>query len=178
MRLATAHTLHASAELSDDVVVERVRAGETALFELLMRRHNERLYRAARAILKDEAEAEDVMQQAYVNAYHHLAQFDGRSAFSTWLTRIAVNEALARVRRRGRYTLVDDETLAAIDSPVSSTDHLDPEQITASREIGALIEAAIDRLPDGQREVLVLRQIEGMSTAEVAAALGIKEPVV
>ena len=90
------------ASLSDEEVVARVIGGETALFEILMRRHNERIYRAARAILRDDGEVEDVMQQAYVNAYTHLRQFDGRAQFATWLTKIAVHEALARVRRRGR----------------------------------------------------------------------------
>jgi RNA polymerase sigma-70 factor, ECF subfamily len=85
-------------------VVSRILAGQTALFEVLMRRHNERIYRATRAILRNESEAEDVMQQAYVNAYSHLWQFDGRSKFSTWLTRIAIHEAVARVRRLIRST--------------------------------------------------------------------------
>ena len=90
--------------LPDEQVVLQVLDGQTALFEVLMRRHNERLYRAARAILRDDREAEDVMQQAYVNAYAHLRQFDGRASFATWLTRIAVHESLARVRRRKRST--------------------------------------------------------------------------
>src|SRR5690349_7720963 len=89
-------------ELSDEDIVSRVVQGQTALFEILMRRHNERIYRAARAIVRDESEAEDVMQQAYVNAYAHLRQFDGRAAFATWLTRITIHEALARIRRRRR----------------------------------------------------------------------------
>ena len=94
-----------SQALSDVEVVRRVRDGETALFEILMRRYNQRLYRVARAILKDDGEAEDVMQQAYVNAYVHLDQFAGRASFSTWLTKIAVYEALARSRRRGTAEL-------------------------------------------------------------------------
>jgi RNA polymerase sigma-70 factor (ECF subfamily) len=94
--------------LSDEEVVARVVEGQTALFEVLMRRHNERIYRAARSIVRDEDEAEDVMQQAYVNAYAHLRQFDGRARFSTWLTKIAIHEALARVRKRGRTGSVDD----------------------------------------------------------------------
>src|SRR5512135_2402815 len=93
--------------LSDEEVVRRVRAGDTPLFEVLMRRYNQRLYRVARAILRDDAEAEDVMQHAYVEGYLHIGQFAGRAAFSTWLTKIAVYEALARVRRRGRELLVD-----------------------------------------------------------------------
>ena len=84
------------ADQSDEDVIRQVLAGKTALFELLMRRYNERLYRAARAIVRDEQEAEDVMQQAYVNAFTHLRQFKGSAQFSTWLTRIAINEALAR----------------------------------------------------------------------------------
>src|SRR6187549_4073453 len=99
----TATVLARSAAITDEEVVSRVLAGDTPLFEVLMRRHNERVYRAARAILRDDKEAEDVMQEAYVNAYAHLAQFDGRAKFSTWLTKIAVYEALARARRRGRY---------------------------------------------------------------------------
>src|SRR5512142_3443463 len=95
--------------LPDTEVVRRVRAGETALFEILMRRHNRRVYRVARAIVKDESEAEDVMQEAYVNAYTHLHQFAERAQFSTWLTRIAVHEALARVRRQSRLTEFDED---------------------------------------------------------------------
>jgi RNA polymerase sigma-70 factor (ECF subfamily) len=177
------HVVHASVLeewglLSDEQVVSRILSGQTALFEVLMRRHNERIYRAARAILRDESEAEDVMQQAYVNAYSHLRQFDGRSQFSTWLTRIAIHEALARVRRRGRYTTMDPDSpfTAPLAAPMTSTP--DPERQAFARELGVLIESAIDRLPDGAREVFVLRQVEGMSTEEVAAALDVTEAVI
>ena len=177
------HVVHASVLegwglLSDEQVVDRILSGQTALFELLMRRHNERIYRAARTILKDESEAEDVMQQAYVNAYSHLRQFDGRSKFSTWLTRIAIHEALARVRRRGRQTNMDPESpfSARLAAPLTSTP--DPERQAFARELGVLIESAIDRLPDGAREVFVLRQVEGMSTEEVAAILEVSEAVI
>src|SRR5262245_13599796 len=91
-----------NAELRDEDVVRQVVEGHTAMFELLMRRYNERVYRAARSIVRDELEAEDVMQEAYVNAFTHLRQFNGSARFSTWLLRIAINESLARVRRRGR----------------------------------------------------------------------------
>ena len=97
-----------SGEQSDERIVQAVLDGNTALFELLMRRYNERLYRTARAITRDDREAEDVMQQAYVNAFANLRQFRGQAQFSTWLTRIAINEALARVRRRGRYEPFED----------------------------------------------------------------------
>ena len=92
---------------TDEQVVERVLAGDTALYELLMRRHNQRLYRIARAILRDDAEAEDVMQDAYVRAYQSLAVYEGRAKFVTWLTRIAIHEALARSRKRSRFQSFD-----------------------------------------------------------------------
>ena len=178
MSVASAPVLDRWGLLSDEQVITRVLAGETALFEVLMRRYNERLYRAARAILRDENEAEDVMQQAYVNAYTHLRQFDGRSKFSTWLTRIAVHEALARARRRGRYLTMDLEDPSAIEFPETHDGTPDPERLAIAHELGAFLESAIDRLPDGAREVFVLRQIEGMRTDEVADALGVSEAVV
>src|SRR6266850_1110416 len=92
-------TLLETSSLTDAEVVARVRAGETALFEVLMRRHNQRVYRVARAVVKDETDAEDVMQQAYINAFTHLDQFEARAQFSTWLTRIALNEAFGRRRK-------------------------------------------------------------------------------
>src|SRR5215510_2130268 len=111
--------------ISDEEIVARVLEGETPLFEVLMRRHNERVYRAARAIIRNDHEAEDVMQEAYVNAYAHLGQFDGRAKFSTWLTKIAVYEALARARRQGLYEPLDDHSLETFMPPTSSPD---PEQ--------------------------------------------------
>ena len=177
MHVVSGPVLDGWSVLPDEQVVIRVLDGQTALFEVLMRRHNERLYRAARAILRDESEAEDVMQQAYVNAYTHLRQFDGRSSFVTWLTRIAVHEALARARRRGRYTSMDpDEQMRAPPGLVEASP--DPERQAFSGELGALLESAIDRLPDGAREVFVLREVEGMTTAEVAMALAVSEVVV
>jgi RNA polymerase sigma-70 factor (ECF subfamily) len=178
MHLVDAAVLDGWSVLPDEQVVARVLAGQTALFEILMRRHNERLYRAARAILKDESEAEDVMQQAYVNAYSHLRQFDGRSKFATWLTRIAIHEALARARRRGRYISMDldaDSPVTFLHPPAPTPD---PERQAFARELGGIMESAIDRLPDGLREVFVLRQVEGMNTADVAAVLSVSDAVV
>jgi RNA polymerase sigma-70 factor (ECF subfamily) len=166
----------APSERTDEDVVLQVLDGDTALFELLMRRHNERIYRAARAITRDDREAEDVMQQAYVNAYSNLRQFQGRAHFATWLTRVAVNEALARVRRRGRYETLDDESPAVESIPVSASP--DPERQAFATELGALLEGAIDELPDGAREVFMLRDVEGLSTAETAASLDVSEDVV
>jgi RNA polymerase sigma-70 factor, ECF subfamily len=178
MQLVSAPVLEGWNLLSDEQVVTRVLAGQTALFEVLMRRHNERLYRTARAILRDDNEAEDVMQQAYVNSYSHLRQFDGRSKFSTWLTRIAVHEALARARRRGRYMTMDPHDSTSNEYSATFDARPDPERLAIARELGSLLESAIDRLPDGTREVFVLRQLEEMRTDEVAEALGVSEAVV
>lgn len=174
MQVVSAPILEAWGCLSDEQIVGKVVAGQTALFEVLMRRHNERLYRAARAIVKDEGEAEDVMRQAYVNAYSRLRQFDGRSQFSTWLTRMAVHDALARARDSGMHP--EHASSFTVTAPIASTP--DHERLVFSRELGALMESVIDGLPDGAREVFVLRQAEGMCTEDVAAALDVSEAVV
>ena len=164
--------------LPDEQVVAHILDGHTALFEILMRRHNERVYRTARAIVRDEAEAEDVMQQAYVNAYAHLRQFDGRAQFATWLTRIVVNEAIGRTRRRGRYESLDspdDDRFTAL-TPMHSS--ANPEKEAFTRELRVILEAAVDELPDGSREVFMLRDVEGLSTTETAVCLGVSEDVV
>src|SRR5215212_10093237 len=135
MKSATSPAVSFEGAGQDDAdVIRQVLEGNTAMFELLMRRHNERVYRAARAIVRDEQEAEDVMQQAYVNAFTHLHQFNGSAQFSTWLTRIAVNESLARVRRQGRYEVFDDE-LANVEPMMSRNPSENPERQTFTREL-------------------------------------------
>jgi len=177
MPTAASSAVEVAGEQSDRAIIQQVLEGHTALFELLMRRYNERVYRAARSIVRDEQEAEDVMQQAYVNAFAHLGQFNGSALFSTWLTRIAINEALARVRRQGRYEAFDDE-LSNVEPFMSGSPSENPERETFTRELRDLLEWAIDRLPDGTREVFMLREVEGLSTAEVAECLGVSEDVV
>lgn len=156
--------------LSDEQVVERVRGGEPALFEILMRRYNQRLYRAARAITNNDSEAEDVVQESFVRAYTHLDQFAGRGRFSTWLTRIAVHEALA-CRRRGGQLVEIEEVIPMLSSPLRG-----PEQEVSDRELAEALEAAIGTLPEVYRSVFMLRDVEGLSTAETAACLEITEP--
>jgi RNA polymerase sigma-70 factor (ECF subfamily) len=170
--------LEAGASLTDEEVASRVQDGEPALFELLMRRYNQRLYRVARAILRDAAEAEDVMQQAYVNAYAHLGQFSGRSKFVTWLTRIAIHEALARVRRRARGgtgSMAEPEPApeTALASPLP-----DPERQAFAGELRTLLEEEIDALPEAYRMVFVMREVEGLSTLETAECLDLGEEAV
>lgn len=161
--------------LTDEEVVRRVLAGEIALFEVVMRRNNQRVYRAVRSILRNDTEAEDVMQEAYVNAYAHLADFSGRSRLSTWLVRIAVHEAFARLRHRKRITSFDNEEWEAFD--MAST-HESPEHLTSDRELRALMEEAVDGLPVGFRSVFMLRAVEQLSVTETAEALGIPEETV
>jgi RNA polymerase sigma-70 factor (ECF subfamily) len=158
-------------EMDDAEVIARVLAGETALYEIIMRRYNERLYRVSRAILRDGDEAEDVMQDAYVRAYKSLASFEGRSSFATWLTRIAVNEALHRKKQRMRI------------EPIEAEDHImelaalgdSPEQQYGRQEITGILEQAIAALPEQYRIVFMLREVEEMSTEETAEALELSE---
>ena len=161
---------------TDEHVVERVLAGESALYELLMRRHNQSLYRVARSILRDDAEAEDVMQDAYVRAYQNLAGFEGRAKFVTWLARIAVHEALARVRRRSRFQSIDtsDPSNGDLMNSATSSD-LNPEQESYHRELSGVIEKAVLALPDEYRVVFMLRDVEGMSTEEAAECLNLTQ---
>jgi RNA polymerase sigma-70 factor, ECF subfamily len=177
-RVSPAGSSMASSPMSDEEVVRRVRAGETALYEILMRRHNQRLYRAARAILGNEGEAEEVMQEAYVRAYIHLEQFDGRAKFSTWLTKIAVHEALARARKRRKIVEID-ATPGSTEGPMSlQSKEPSPEQEVLTHTMRIVLEAAIDKLPDTYRSVFMLREIEGMNTAETAQCLDIGEDAV
>jgi RNA polymerase sigma-70 factor (ECF subfamily) len=144
---------------SDDVVVASVLAGHVQAFETLMRRYNQRLFRAARAVLRDDAEAEDVVQDAWVRAYTHLRQFAGRASFATWVTRIAIHEAVARGRRRRQQVpLSEDPTTTRT-----------PDDELAAREMIAAMEAATDALPAAYRTVFVLRELEGLSVAETGS---------
>lgn len=166
--------------MTDADVVRRVREGETALFEVLMRRHNQRVYRVARAVLKDENEVEDVMQQAYINAFTHLHQFESRAEFSTWLTRIVLNEAFARRQKMRRAesvsTCVSEDGGVGVESV--SAPQPDPERQAYAEELREVLEAAVDQLPETYRTVFILRDIEGMSTSATGAGLGLGDEAV
>ncbi|HLV67811.1 MAG TPA: RNA polymerase sigma factor [Polyangiaceae bacterium] len=157
------------AAIGDEAVVERVLAGDRASFELLMRRHNSRVFRAVRSIVRTDDEAEDVMQDAYVRAFEHLERFEKRARFSTWLTRIAIHEAISRVRRQKRVTPLDatDEE-PSMPSPTST-----PEERSFDRELRELLEHAIAELPVEFRTVFVLRAVEQMPAIDVAECLDI-----
>jgi RNA polymerase sigma-70 factor, ECF subfamily len=161
---------------ADEEIVRRILHGDLALFELLMRRHNQRVYRAIRSILRDDSESEDVMQDAYVRAYEHLAQFEGRAQFSTWLTRIAVNEALKRLAARGKLDPLDEERYEEEDGTMPfQSNSPTPESNASNSELKSLLEEAILTLPVAYRAVTVLRDVEEMSTAETAEVLSITE---
>jgi RNA polymerase sigma-70 factor (ECF subfamily) len=162
-------------DLSDEEILARVRSGDVQAFEAVMRRYNQRIYRAVRSIIRDESEAEDVMQEAYVNAFAHLADFEGRSRLSTWLTRIAVHEALSRLRRGKRFSPLDESEEAIMPNARSTPT---PEQSAGDRELGTVLEQAVEALPASFRVVFVLRAVEEMSVAETAEVLEIPEETV
>ena len=170
--------------VSDTEIIRRVLAGDRNAFELLMRRYNRPLYRTARSIVRDDAEAEDVLQDAYLLAFQNLEQFRGDSTSLTWLTRIVVNNAIARSRKMKRRAEIiaigsepDWET-----HPANASMHLDsteqPEQATERSEMRCLIEKKIDELPETFRSVFMLRGLEEMSVEDTAACLGIPEATV
>lgn len=168
-------TLTGAAAFSDEELVERILAGNTALYEIVMRRYNTRLYRVARAIVQHDGEAEDVMQDAYVKAFQHLHQFAGRAKFSTWLTRIAVHEALARLQKTKRFEDWDDMKPSKQQEIGATITKANPESQTASSEMSKILENAIERLPDQYRAVVMLRDVEEMTTAETAESLSLTE---
>lgn len=168
-------TLAGASALSDEEVVEQVLAGDTPLYEVVMRRYNTRLYRVARAILKNDGEAEDVMQDAYVKAFQNLGQFEGRAKFSTWLTRIAVHEALARAHKAKRFEDWDDMHENLQNEIGAIPPRSNPESETALAEMSKILEQAIEGLPEQYRTVVMMRDVEEMSTAETAECLSLTE---
>jgi len=165
--------------LEDAQLVQLARQRDGTAFRTIMQRHNRRLYRMARSVVLNDSEAEDVVQEAYVRAFINLDQFRGDSSLATWLSRIVLNEALGRLRRR--RPMVDLGTIE--NSPSSQiipfpAPQLDPERTIAQREIQRLVEHAIDALPDAFRIVLVARIIEDMSIEETAELFGLRAETV
>jgi RNA polymerase sigma-70 factor (ECF subfamily) len=159
----------------DEEIIAHVLAGESPLYEVLVRRYNQRLYRVVRAVLRDDAEAEDVMQEAYFRAYQHLADFEGRSTFSTWLIKIGVHEALARRRRSARMIPSDLEAGCISEESLLSDNKGSPDMQVADAETRGILEQAILALPARYRTVLMMRDVEELSTADTAAALNLTE---
>lgn len=157
--------------LSDERIAEQVVGGDRDAFEVIMRRHNQRLFRTARAILKDDAEAEDAVQQGYLSAYRSLDSFRGEARLATWLTRIVVHEALRR-RKRGRFA-----DLSVVEEPEEERVP-SPEEHASQGELRILLERAIDSLPDSYRVVFVMRDVQEMTSREVGACLDMTEEAV
>jgi len=164
--------------LSDEEVIARVRLGETAVYEIIMRRYNRRLFRIARSILRSNHEAEDVVQEAYVRAYLHLDQFAGKALFATWLTKIAIYEALARAKRDNRLEAIATPKGDKLEMRKLQSFAPDPEMQVLTCEARAFLEAAVDTLPETYRSVFMMREIEEMTTAETAECLEITEEAV
>jgi RNA polymerase sigma-70 factor, ECF subfamily len=166
-------------DAADDLgLVQRVQRGDTGAFTVLMRRYNRRLYRTARAILKNDAAAEDALQEGYIAAYRHIGEFRGDAQIATWLTRIVVNQALQALRRmrREQVVVLFEEPPAergADDAIADSLSPGSPEKTMLRAEMRRLIERKIDALPEGYRTVFMLREVEDMTVDETATALGI-----
>jgi RNA polymerase sigma-70 factor (ECF subfamily) len=155
---------------ADDEIVRRVLAGDTAAFELIMRRYNRRLFRVVRSIVGNDSEAEDVLQEAYLRAFEHLHRFEGRSRFSTWLTRIAIHEAMARRRKQRRLRLIASDE--AGDNPVLSYSvGRDGLEEASLGELRHLLVSAVDALPMELRVVFTMRIVERLSTEQTARCL-------
>lgn len=172
----------AEARLTDAQLAERVAARDHDAFRVVMRRHNQRLFRVARAILKDDAEAEDAVQEGYLLAYRAMGGFRGEAKLSTWLVRIVANEAIARLRKRSRRAeVIPIDGRSPEEAPEDDMDesHAErPERAALRAETRRLLEAKIDALPETFRAVFVLRAIEELSVEETAAALGLREATV
>ena len=169
-------------EAGDAELVRRARGRDEAAIRIIMQSNNRRLYRLARGILRNDSEAEDVVQETYVRAFTHLDSFRGDSSLATWLARIAMNEALGRLRRQRpgvEWTSLPPGVLEAhiIQFPLSSPQE-DPEKSMAQREIQHVVEHAIDDLPEAFRIVFITRVIEGMNVEETAEILGLKPETV
>jgi RNA polymerase sigma-70 factor (ECF subfamily) len=167
----------------DGELAARAARGDTRAFETLMRRHNRTLFRTARAILRDDAEAEDALQEAYLRAYHALPEFRAEARFSTWLVRIVANEALMRLRKESRRAQIvpmqsADATPGLEELADSPMDHQRPEPSAERAEVRRLLEKQIDALPDAYRTVFVLRAVEELSVEETAAVLQVPEATV
>lgn len=168
---------------SEDDLVARARERDEFAIRALIQRHNQRLYRIARGILRDDAEAEDALQEGYLKAFSHLDDFAGNSSIGTWLCRIVMNEALGRLRQRRptiEWNSMEDAGMPSAEIIRFSTDGArpDPERAAAQRQIHGLLEQAIDRLPEDFRIVLIARVVEEMSVQETATLLELRPETV
>lgn len=171
-----------TAEMGESELISGLRAGRSSAYAALMRRNNQRLYRLARGVLGDDAEAEEAVQAGYVRAFTHIDSFKGEASVATWLARIVLNEAMTRQRRRRPTVDIDHVSEQALDAEpagiATRRREPSPEQALARREISGAIEHAVDALPAAFRAVFILRAIEQLSIEETAVSLGIPEETV
>lgn len=178
-RLKVRSTPVALNEPPDHELIAQVRQGEAAAFEKLMRRYNQRVFRAARSVLRDDTEAQDVVQETFVRVFRHIQEFEERSSVRTWLTRIAVNEAFSRLRRSRLFGALDSQTNRPEGGFYSvESNQPGPEDEASSRELRSVLIAAIDSLSEEMRTVFMLREIEGLSTLETAEILQVSPEAV
>jgi len=183
MTLPTQQKSDVTLAVDERRLVEHAKNGDHSAFRVIMERHNRRLYRVARGVMKDDTEAEDVVQETYLRAFSNLSKFRGESSLTTWLTRIALNEALGRKRKqRATVTLESVETAQETSAQIiqfpAMNAETDPERSAAQHEIRRLLERAMDALPEAFRLVFVMRDVEEMSIEETAAHLGIRPETV
>lgn len=161
--------------LSDHEIVNRILRGEKDLYALIVRRYNQRHYRVGMSIIKDEAEVEDVMQVTYIKAYENLEQFSFKAGFSTWITRILINQSLLRLKKRGRSINLNDDMMNNAICHQQAATVQTPAASLINSELKAVLAKAICQLPDIYRTVFIMREIENMNVAETQACLDISE---
>jgi RNA polymerase sigma factor (sigma-70 family) len=164
-----------TATIPDIEIITRILQGEKNLYALIVRRYNQRLYRVAMSILNDDAEVEDVMQVAYINAYESLGKFAFKASFSTWLTRILINESLLRLKKRGKSINMNDDTMDKEIYQQHTKEVQTPVAKMLNSELKVALEQAIRQLPEKYRTVFIMRVIEDMNVAETKACLDISE---
>lgn len=183
MRMKPVQTETLRQEIDDVALASRVLAGDGAALELVMRRHNQRLYRVARAMLRDSAEAEDALQDAYLAAFQSMGNFRGEASLATWLSRVVVNQCLGRMRRQARRDNIvpivsmggaEEQEQAAMPAEPSES----PDNALMRAELRAVLERKLDELPEAFRTVFVLRCVEELSVEETAQVLNIPEATV
>ena len=165
----------AADSITDKEIITRVLGGEKELYAIIIRRYNQRLYRIGMSIVNDDAEVEDIMQVAYIHAWENLSNFAFKSAFSTWLTRILINESLLRLKKRGKSINMNDDNM---DNEIYQQDASmvpTPVSTLLNSELRSLMEVAIKKLPEKYRMVFIMREIEGMNIAETQECLDISE---
>jgi RNA polymerase sigma-70 factor (ECF subfamily) len=158
--------------MKEEEIITLIKKGDKELYEILIRKYNQRLYRIARAILKNEFEVEDILQDTYLKAFENLKQFQNKSQFSTWIIRILINNANASLNKRKRFdNSISAENISESESTILQT----PEMQMSNNELKGILENAIDQLSDNLRCVYVMREVEGLNVEETSACLGISE---